>query len=290
MSLIIDLRQIPSGGFVANEAKLYESEDPARKPITVADFVKLVSGKDLVLVTHGFNVSATHGMSSLEKWDLLCGLSSPRMFVGVLWPGDSQFIPILDYPIEVPVAKQSGELLANFLNTHANGATSISMVSHSLGARTILQAVSQLQRRTAVLILMASAIADDCLAEEYASAARKSDKIHVVASRADWVLWFAFPLGNPVGEILLSGHPYFKTALGRNGPSSFQNIPSSCTHWQIPDQSPNWDYGHGDYMPGGSVGPSFPAPLAVPAEGDPLPRDTSDWKPAWSAAVIVTGV
>jgi pimeloyl-ACP methyl ester carboxylesterase len=290
VSLIIDLRQTPSGGFVATEAKLYDSQEPQSPPLSAAQIQAKFAGKDLVLATHGFNVSATRGLPALEKWDDLCKLPTPHVFVGVLWPGDSQFLPILDYPIEVPVAQQSGELLASFLNMHATSATSISMASHSLGARAILEAASQLRRRVATLALMASAIEDDCLAREYASAARNTDKIHVVASRADRVLQFAFPLGNPVGELLLHGHPYFRAALGRNGPVSYQEIASSCTHWQMPDGSPSWDFGHGDYMPGPSAGAPFTPPVQAPAEGDPLPRDTAHWKPAWSAAVIATGV
>jgi pimeloyl-ACP methyl ester carboxylesterase len=290
VSLIIDLRQTPSGGFVATEAKLYDSQEPQSPPLSAAQIQAKFAGKDLVLATHGFNVSATRGQPALEKWDDLCKLPQPYVFVGVLWPGDSQFLPIVDYPIEVPVAQQSGELLASFLNTHATGATSISMASHSLGARAILEAASQLRRRVATLVLMASAIEDDCLAREYASAARNTDKIHVVASRADRVLQFAFPLGNPVGELLLHGHPYFKAALGRNGPVSYQEIASSCTHWQMPDGNPSWDFGHGDYMPGPSAGAPFAPPVQAPAEGDPIPRDTAHWKPAWSAAVIATGV
>jgi pimeloyl-ACP methyl ester carboxylesterase len=290
VSLIIDLRQTPSGGFVATEAKLYDSQEPQSPPLSAAQIQAKFAGKDLVLATHGFNVSATRGLPALEKWDSLCKLPTPHVFVGVLWPGDSQFLPILDYPIEVPVAQQSGELLASFLNMHATSATSISMASHSLGARAILEAASQLRRRVATLVLMASAIEDDCLAREYASAARNTDKIHVVASRADRVLQFAFPLGNPVGELLLHGHPYFRAALGRNGPVSYQEIASSCTHWQMPDGSPSWDFGHGDYMPGPSAGAPFTPPVQAPAEGDPLPRDTAHWKPAWSAAVIATGV
>jgi hypothetical protein len=290
VSLIIDLRQTPSGGFVATEAKLYDSQEPQSPPLSAAQIQAKFAGKDLVLATHGFNVSATRGLPALEKWDDLCKLPTPHVFVGVLWPGDSQFLPILDYPIEVPVAQQSGELLASFLNMHATSATSISMASHSLGARAILEAASQLRRRVATLVLMASAIEDDCLAREYASAARNTDKIHVVASRADRVLQFAFPLGNPVGELLLHGHPYFRAALGRNGPVSYQEIASSCTHWQMPNGNPSWDFGHGDYMPGPSAGAPFTPPVQAPAEGDPLPRDTAHWKPAWSAAVIATGV
>ena len=290
MSLIIDLRQIPSGGFVANEAKVYDSQAPQGVPLSAAHIEQRFAGRHLVLATHGFNVSATRGLPALEKWDELCTLPHPHVFVGVLWPGDSQFLPILDYPIEVPVAQQSGALLARLLNTHATGATSISMASHSLGARAILEAASQLKRRVAVMVLMASAIEDDCLAKEYASAARNTDKIHVVASRADRVLQFAFPLGNPVGELLLHGHPYFKAALGRNGPDSYQEIASSCTHWQMPDGDPSWDFGHGDYMPSPSAGAPFAPPVQAPAEGNPIPRDTAHWKPAWSAAVIATGV
>lgn len=285
MSIFLDLRAIPSGGFVANYVTIRNSSNHAC--LTIDAFEDLISGKHLVLATHGFNVNSADGLDSLSKWEALCDLASPSFYVGVLWPGDSRFLPVLDYPIEGAVAMDSGHLLAKFLNDHAGRASNISMVSHSLGARIVLETIRGLNRKLSVLILMAAAIEDNCLSKEYQAEARKIGKIQVVASRSDMVLFVAFPIGNLVGEILMSGHPYFSKALGREGPSTYTGIDAPCSRWQIPD---NWDYGHGDYLPGNNVDAPMPPPLQIPLANDPKPRKTDNWKPSWSAGVISTEI
>lgn len=285
MTAFLDLRAIPSGGFVAHQVVVRNSATGSL--LTYKAFEDLIAGKHLVLVTHGFNVNSEDGENSLAKWDSLCSLPTPCVFVGVLWPGDSRFLPVLDYPLEGSVAIDSGQLLAAFLNAHAGGATDISMISHSLGARTMLEAIKGLNREISVLILMAGAIENDCLSLEYAIATKSIKKIHVVASRADMVLACAFPIGNLVGEIIMSGHPYFRQALGREGPSTYGGIDASCTRWQIPD---SWNYGHGDYLPGNTVDPPMAIPLAIPWDNDSPPRTTNNWKPSWSAGVISTEI
>ena len=285
MTIFLDLRAIPSGGMVANTVSVLGT-DAQYPDAAVKEFEARVRGRNIVLATHGFNVNSANGMAELTEWGSLCGLTSPWDFIGVLWPGDSRYIPFVDYPIEGSVAIDSGRLLAPFLNTHAAGAASISLVSHSLGARTVLETVKGLNRRVARLILMAGAIEDDCLTNEYAQAMKKVDSVQVVASRSDWVLEFAFPLGNPVGEIVMQGHPYFREALGREGPYSVAGLDARYQLWQIPDA---WDYGHLDYLPGSDPGPRMLPPLHVPGADDAAPGDDDvPWKSAWSAGVIAT--
>jgi len=281
--MFLDLRAIPSGGFVANEVRVVDAL--TRSTLTAEDFESRTRGRNLVLATHGFNVNSQDGVASLSKWDALCALPSPWEYIGVLWPGDSRYLPVLDYPLEGGVALSSGHLLASFLNAHTTAAASLSLVSHSLGARTMLETVQNLQRRLAVLILMAGAIEDDCLTREYAAAMKNVDQVHVVASRSDWVLQAAFPLGNLLGQILMHGHPYFRTALGREGPSSVVALEAHYQLWQIPD---DWKYVHGDYLPGEQVDARMPPPIKVPARNEAVPRATSDWKSCWSAGVIAT--
>lgn len=283
MTILLDLRAIPTGGFVAHEVAIVDGNSGKR--LSNEEFKGEIAGKSVVLVTHGFNVNSRRGLDSLSKWDALCELPAPRLFVGVLWPGDSRFLPILDYPIEGAVAIQSGQLLAGFIDTRMQAAASLSMVSHSLGARTVLEAIQRSQRRFSMLILMAAAIEDDCLGREYAQAASRVDRIRVVASKADWVLAVAFPIGNPIGEIVMSGHPYFRRALGRAGPSSTVGLTALFQQWQIP--SP-WDYGHLDYMPGDDIDARIPPPLQVPVKTDPAPGQQDGWKASWSAGVIGT--
>ena len=104
------------------------------------------------------------------------------------------------------------------------------------------------------------------------------------------VLEWAFPAGNLVGEIIMRGHPYDRTALGRDGPD--RPIPPTLVvgACQIPDI---WHYGHGDYLPRDVIGPNFPLPLAVPGPDSDIPVDQADpanagWKPAWSAGTVAT--
>lgn len=284
MTLFIDLRATPCGGMPADEATLWQDGD---RPISISDFMSRVQGRDVVLATHGFNVGRAAGVRALSRWEQRLQLSESFLFVGVLWPGDSRFLPILDYPVEGEVAIQSGRLLASFLNRNAANAGSVSFVSHSLGGRMILEALSRLNIDVRRLILMAGAIEDDCLVNEYKKAAGKAREIYTLSSKSDWVLKFAFPIGNPIGEIIMHGHPYFKTALGRAGPAEPIPLDQRGGTWQIPD---DWDYGHLDYMPGSDVGPRFPPPLSAPGPDSPVPIDQNDWKPSWSAGMVSTGM
>ncbi len=286
MTLFIDLRATPSGGITAEEATVW---DDGIRPLSYSDFGLSTRGRDIVLAAHGFNVGRATGVAALSRWSGLCQLPASSLFVGVLWPGDSRYLPILDYPVEGEEAIRSGRLLARFLNEYAAQAASISLVSHSLGGRMILEALDKLDRQARRLILMAGAIEDDCLVKEYAKAARKAQEIYVLASKSDWVLEFAFPIGNPIGEIIMHGHPYFKTALGRNGPAQPIPLEQRGGAWQIPD---NWGYGHLDYLPGTAIGPRFYPPIDAPGAGQRIPiyPEVDGWKSSWSAAAVSTEV
>jgi hypothetical protein len=65
---------------------------------------------------------------------------------------------------------------------------------------------------------MAGAIDADCLIEEYRDATSKIEKISVLASHGDYVLKLAFPMGHPLAGIISRGHPYWRCALGYDGP------------------------------------------------------------------------
>jgi pimeloyl-ACP methyl ester carboxylesterase len=284
MTYFIDLRATPSGGICASEATVWEN---GTRPVATGEFATLVRARDLVLATHGFNVSRGEGVKALSHWEPICALQPACLFIGVLWPGDSRFVPVLNYPFEGDDAIACGRLLAGLLNREATGAASISLISHSLGARVVLEAARQLNRKVRRLILMAGAIEDDCLVEEYAAAARNVEKIYTLASKKDRVLQFAFPIGNPVGEIVMRGHPYFDAAIGREGPSSPISLEQQGGAWQIPR---NWDYGHGDYLPEDPVAQQIPLPVAAPGPQTPPAGQFEGWKPAWSASAVSTQV
>ena len=284
MTLFIDLRATPSGGICAAEARVW---DAGATLLSNEEFMSRIRGRDIVLATHGFNVNRNDGIKALSSWDGLCQILPSSLFIGVLWPGDSRYLPVLDYSFEGNEAIASGQLLARFLNQNANSAASLSLVSHSLGARMILETLTGLNNKVRRLILMAGAIEDNCLTREYRLAATKAEEIYVMASKRDWVLEFAFPIGNLLGEILMHGHPYCKTALGRDGPADPIPLAQRGGAWQIPVP---WDYGHLDYLPSDAPGQTISPPIDAPGAASPQPAVAAGWKPAWSAGAVATQV
>lgn len=256
----------PGGPRIMRDGVVYSDAGP---------LVQAVKGKDVLLAAHGFNVNQADGIAKLSAWDSVQQLGPGAVFIGLLWPGDSSWLPVLDYPAEGNEAIASGRLLAPFLDKNFGGAASLNFASHSLGARMVLETIRNLRTlQPRKLTLMAGAIDDDCLTDEYADAAAKVPDISVLASEKDLVLEFAFPVGNPVAGILTQGHPYWHGALGRDGPN-----PQGKVH-PDPKIPANWNYGHGDYV-GGSP-PAYAPVTDIPPEGAKTPGS----KPNWSASLV----
>jgi hypothetical protein len=212
----------------------------------------------------------------------LLQFSSPAIFVGLLWPGDSVWAHGLDYPDEPKIANDAGVLVAPFLDANFGDAASISFVSHSLGARVILQTISKMSLPIRRATLMAGAIDDNCLNTEFQGAAGKIGNISALASKKDEVLSTLFPLGNLIGGIIAEAHPWWHAALGHCGPS--KPMPGN---FQSPFEIPsNWDYGHHDYLQiDAPPPPAIPLPVDVPADGSSEPAaGTPGWQEAFSAA------
>jgi Alpha/beta hydrolase of unknown function (DUF900) len=201
-------------------------------------------GRNILFAAHGFNVSQQQGACSLGLLDKYLTLTPPDVFVGVLWPGDS-VLPIVDYPIEGGVAQDCGGRLAAFCNDACAKAQSLSFVSHSLGARLVLEAVARLNRKAQSVCLTAAAINRDCLVTEYSDAALNSERISILASRQDMVLKVAFTIGDPFADLLHDDHTPFESALGSQGPP-VPAAPPVRPPWQISDAD---NYGHSSYLP-----------------------------------------
>jgi hypothetical protein len=256
-------------------------------------FRAAVSGQHVLVATHGFNVNFVDGVGALSYWGSLLQLDppTPSVFVGLLWPGDSVWAHGLDYPVEPKVADETGERLAPFLDDVFADAASISFASHSLGARVVLQTVKLMSRSSRRLTLMAGAIDDNCLNAEFQPATPKVAEISALASKKDMVLGLAFPLGNLFAGIIDQGHPWWRGALGRYGPTK-----PWPANFEAPFQIPgNWGYGHHDYLqdnppyagnPVGTVNvpANNSAPPILNAAGNPVPG----WQEAWSAAFVST--
>ena len=231
---------------------------PALSVVPWAQVPSIVGGKNLLFATHGFNVSYQAGAYSLGWLDRYFNLPSSNLVIGILWPGDS-WLPIVDYPFEGNFALDCGRRLANFCDKWCLGAQSLSFLSHSLGARLVLEAVTHLDRPAQSVCLTAAAINRDCLTTEYSAAAANCALISVLASHEDWVLKFAFSVGDPFADLLHDDHTPFQAALGSAGPPP--PIPQSVRYpWQIPNGE---DYGHHDYLP--------PDPTSLP------PPDGTKW-------------
>jgi hypothetical protein len=248
-----------------------------------------VRNREVLFATHGFNVNRAGGRNSLGCWEQWLSLPSQTIYIAVLWPGDSAWIPAVDYPIEGNEAIVSGNLLAAFIMANLLGAAAFSFASHSLGARVVLQAIRGISKavRVRCLMLMAGAIDDNCLDNEYVDSSQAVEKIAVLASDHDEVLALAFPAGNFFAGIATRGSPYWHAALGREGPQTTLNGKVQWD-WNIPDP---WRYGHHHYLaqsmplPAWSR-PSLPQYLPPPSPDRPSWGDFDEWRAAWSAAML----
>lgn len=260
VTFYINLRAQGVGGGVVDPYVLQGDGNVAAPALSLMENAALrglVSGRDVLFVVHGFATDQPYGTRMFARLGAHLALPQSSVYFGVLWPGDS-WLPFVDYPFEGSFAIDTGNRLARYCNTWMGSARSISFVSHSLGARVVLQAVSSLNKPARLVCLTAAAVNQRCLVEQYALAARNVRTVAVLASHEDQVLKLAYPPGDAVADILIHDHPYFEPALGYDGPPDM-TPPSIAPPWQIPDAA---GYDHGDYHPPGDAQPA-------PADGVP---------------------
>jgi hypothetical protein len=254
MGLFLNFRTRSVGGAVIDPYVL-EGDGTATPPaLTTLDWKEIgrrASGKHVLLAAHGFNVSYESGASCLDRLGAALGLTSSELFLGILWPGDF-WLPAVNYPFAGATSMDCGRRLARFCNRWLADAHAISFISHSLGARLVLEAVRNLDRPARVVCIAAGAINRDCLVTEYAAASGNAGAISTLASVDDTVLKLAFPVGDALSDVLDDDHTPFTPALGYRGPS--RPTPAAVAPAQIPAAA---GYNHGDYLP-----PSNPGPLA----------------------------
>jgi pimeloyl-ACP methyl ester carboxylesterase len=282
MTVFLNARALSGGGGVGTSITVCTAAVGASAPLDLYGLKNFIHGKDVLIGTHGFNVNRANGIECLSEWEALLQLPATAVFVGLLWPGDSDSIYALSYPAEPKNAMTAGTMVGQFVDANFGDATSVSFVSHSLGTRVVLQAIATMNRRVRRAILMAGAVSDDCLTNEFASVPGKVDAISVLTSQQDDVLRWAFPIGDFAAELVDRDHPWWESALGRFGPKvAPPNLVPPC---RIPDA---WNYGHLDYLrtvPPASA--SIPPPTAVPAAA-PVPlMGVPGWQQAWSASFV----
>lgn len=289
MTPFLDIRVSSSGGPLANAVSLYQGSSIGDyQSITRQQLLASICGRNVLIGTHGFNVNRGDGIYCLDTWGKLLLQFDSRfdVFVGLLWPGDSVWAHGLDYPDEPRVADEAGELLGPFIDELVSGSASVSFASHSLGARVVLHTVMRMSSPVRRVILMAGAIDDNCLTNEFQLAAAKIGQISILASERDEILALAFPLGNLLSGIVDTGHPWWHGALGRSGPQ--QPRPQNFRGpFLIP---PDWGYGHLDYL---QVAPAATGAVAqqvdVPAQGTQAPTNGGPgWRQTFSAGFAGT--
>ena len=294
MSRFLDVRLQPVGGSVASQVAHFQGDSIDNYTgITLTDLRNFIRGQHVLIGAHGFNVDRADGILRLSGWESLLQLPPASVFVGLIWPGDSTWAHGLDYPVEAGVADQAGQRIASFIEANFGAVASLSFVSHSLGARVVLSTISNMKHHVRRLMLMAGAIDNNCLTNEFSNVADSVDTISALASLGDTLLSGIFPLGNFFAGVLDEGHPWVRAALGHRGPAA--TPPSNFVFpYQIPD---NWSYDHGDYLNLQSQPPpSWPLPTDVPGNGTipPAPlagagaSEIAGWRAAFSAAFAST--
>ncbi len=303
----IDVRADFSGGNpVATVDDIAVRTDATPNPTSPTQFLSALTnaihGKDVLFGTHGFHVDRPNGIANLSHWTEWLQLGINGFFVGVLWPGDSRWVPFVDYPVEGDEAIRSGQLLAAYLLKNLTCSATWSFTSHSLGARVVLEAIRGLKGSPKLksATFMAGAIDDTCLTDEYQDSASQVQKVSVLASHCDDVLKLAFPAGNLISGIITRGDPYWHGALGRYGPNP-PDRPSQL--YGVPILPDSWNFGHGSYIncDGAVSGPPqesspFPvATIAVPSDSQAaLPEGAlsapntqiTNWRQALAAGFV----
>ncbi len=92
MSLFLDFRTAGVGGGILDEPRVLEGngliDPPDLRYLGQTLPAARIAGREVVFVTHGFNVSRREGVHALARLERDLNLPSAFVFVGVLWPGD----------------------------------------------------------------------------------------------------------------------------------------------------------------------------------------------------------
>lgn len=187
----------------------------------------------VILFVHGYNNTLSVAREAYETFSTKLAERVREAAAEILgplyrfyWPGDADLwlFSFISYPVETEDAKASASRLAEFLrdlySTSGHPARPMDIVSHSLGGRVVLEALTELAHADILdgvlkrVCLMAPAV----LVEQVEpggllyDGARLPEALTILTSEDDWVLWLVFPLGQTMAEGG-SGR-----ALGRYGP------------------------------------------------------------------------
>ncbi len=194
--------------------------------------------RHLLILVHGFNNAESeatakykHYVESVLSLEARPSQVLPDAVADFHWPGNEAVGPfaiadVAGYPVDVERALDTVAPLATYLRrliAARPGARRISLVGHSLGCRVILETMRRIGPAAgppfAVVNLMAAA-APVALAEAgqaLATAPMAAATLLKAHSRADWVLWLAFPAGQFAAWTLGFEAAAYGEAIGRHG-------------------------------------------------------------------------
>jgi enamine deaminase RidA (YjgF/YER057c/UK114 family) len=229
--------------------------------------------KHVCFLVHGFNVDRDGGytglgalaqemtglgpLPKLKPASLAADLSTAGVdvIVPVLWAGD-WYLPI-NYPFLLPDIRVTADHFADLIWSAATQMRRVSFVTHSMGARVVMETVQRVVAKAAgkaipafdTAVFTAGAIPDDCLdLPDFADAVDAFRQVVVVSSASDTVLSGDFPAGNAVEQALWANDHGSDRALGCDGPSikADSKARSKTTWYPIP----RTDFQrHNDYLP-----------------------------------------
>ncbi len=216
--------------------------------------------KRVCFLVHGFNVPVSHAIwcegPAAQEYAALGNLglqiTAADIVVTVMWPGDG--LPGWDWFTAYTHAKDVGAKFAEFLASRAFTGSEVSFISHSLGARVVLETVAQatgMRASFGTAVLLAAAVGDNALdLQDYAAASAKLDRIVILSSMKDVILEVFYTAGSLAEQALWSDYDETSRALGRYGPAFAANskIPPK-TEWYEIQSGIGQD--HGDYLPAG---------------------------------------
>ncbi len=231
-----------------------------------------LAGKHVCFVIHGFNVGRDDGYASCgalsqqlsgqgKPWPdtTVTSIESATGGVGllmpVLWPGDG-LVPGISYPTEMGDVYETGRRFAEFLLSEARGLSRASFISHSLGARVVLETVQRTMAagkgvppRFETAVLTAPAADDGVLDEpRYGAAVAALRRIVIVSSQEDDVLEDVFPAGDRVESWIWSRERASKRALGYSGPRKLKKASPAAGKLEWFDATTD-SVGHDGYFP-----------------------------------------
>ena len=217
--------------------------------------------KRVCFLVHGFNVPVSHAIwcegPAAQEYEALGNLglqiTAADIVVTVMWPGDG--LPGWDWFTAYTHSKDVGGKFAEFLASRAFTGSEVSFISHSLGARVVLETVAQatgVRASFGTAVLMAAAVGDNALdLPDYAAGSAKLDRIVILSSMKDVILQVFYTAGSIAEQALWSDYDETSKALGRYGPAfaAKSKIPPKTEWYEI---KPGNSQDHGDYLPDGS--------------------------------------